>query len=105
MPLQANLLAKMIDTVQIAPRTSVDADRVESFGAAEDVKARVEASPVMIQDSRGRQSVASATIYIPAEPVVLETAKITLPDGRSPQILRVDRLSDRTGPHHQVIYV
>lgn len=105
MPLEPELLALMIDTVGIKARTGVDADRTESFGGAASVSARVEYGPKMVVDSVGRQSVASARIYIPADPVVEETAQIILPNGRSTSILRIDRVSDDIGPHHQEIYV
>ena len=94
MALEPELLALMIDTVLIKARTTVDGDRTESFGAGVSVAARVEYSPRMVVDSNGRQSIASAVVYIPAEPVVDETAQVVLPNGRATSILRVDRMSD-----------
>ena len=82
---------RLTETVQIAPRTGVDADRIESFGDDAAVLAYIDRSPKMIRDASGREVVRNALVVIDETPVVETTAQLTMPDGTKPKILRVDR--------------
>jgi hypothetical protein len=79
------------ETVQIAARSGVDADRVESFGADVPVAAYIERAPQMTRDASGREVLRSAVVIIDETPVVQPTARITMPDGKRPRILHVER--------------
>jgi hypothetical protein len=105
MGLAAAQRALMIDTVQLAPRTSTSADREKAYGADVAVPARVEYGPRQIQDAQGRVVVSSVRVFIPADEVTASvTDRLTLPGGAQPVLLRVDRSPDALGAHHQVLY-
>jgi len=95
----------LTDTVGISARASTDTDREETFATAISYPAWVEPGPKMFRDAQGREAIASAVVYVGPTPTVLETAKITLPDGRTRRIQAVQRPRDKQGIHHQEIYV
>lgn len=95
----------MPETVTRKPESSKDFYAQGSFGAAVEVQCRVEASPMMVRAVDGREVVSHVRVYT-AGPVGFElTDEITLPDGSKPPILRIDKVDDETGPHHEVVYV
>jgi len=92
---------RLNETVKIAARTGVDADRIESYGSDVRVSAYIERSPKMIRDASGREVVRSALVIIDATPIVQPTARVTMPDGTTPPILLVDRYVSLI-PHQEI---
>lgn len=92
---------RLTETVKIAPRTSVNADRIEAFGSDVSVKAYIERSPKMIRDASGREVVRNALVIVDITPTVEPTARLTMPDGTKPKILRVDRYNQLI-PHTEI---
>lgn len=95
---------RLTETVQIAARTgNANADRIESFGSNVAVPAYIERSPKMTRDASGREVVRNALVIIDITPTVEPTARLTMPDGTTPKILRVDRYTQLI--EHQEITV
>jgi hypothetical protein len=55
---------RILENVLIAPRTTTNADRVESFGADVSVPAYIERGPRMFRDASGRQVISDALVII-----------------------------------------
>jgi hypothetical protein len=77
-------------TVTIAQFTSFDKYGEPSFGSGVSTACYIEMSPKLIRDSKGQQVVSSARAYIVGDVTVTPLDKVTLPDGTSPPILKVD---------------
>ncbi len=101
--MDAPLLDLLTDTVTIAPWASQNAAGEAAYGSPVSYAARVEYDMAKVQlvgvlDGRvGQALVAKATIYLDGQPAIDLRDKITLPDGRRPQILRVVSYSDLAG--------
>jgi hypothetical protein len=91
----------LLEVVQFAPRTTTDADRVQSYGAPVSVNAYIERFPRMTRDAAGREVLVHATVIIDITPTVEPTAQVTMPDGSHPLILNVARYAQLI-PHQEV---
>jgi hypothetical protein len=93
--------AYLLENVLIAPRTTTNVDRTESFGADVSVPAYIERGPRMIRDASRRLVLADALVIIDIDPIVEPTARLTMPDGRKPLILHVARYGQLI-PHQEI---
>lgn len=101
--MDAGLLSLLTDTVTIAPWASQNAAGEATHGAAVNYAARIEfdlrkVQLVGILDGRiGQAAVAKAIVYLNGKPSIDLRDKLTLPDGRTPQILAVIAYNDIDG--------
>lgn len=99
------LIKMMPQTVTVEPRTGVDAYSKPTYSAAASWPAYVDFKPKKIRKLDGEEVVSSAQIYVGGVSGATVNSRITLPDGRQPVILMVNKLSDAQGDYAEVIYV
>lgn len=77
-----------------------------SAGPATTLRARVVYTPRQIVSATGAQVVSSGQAWVSGTvPTSITPSSIVkLPDGSTPQILRVDTFHDEDGQHHQTVY-
>lgn len=88
--LKGSAVEWMQDSITIEPFSSQDAYGKPTYGAAITVDALVQSYGKMIRLANGEETVASTKIMIAPGPVFNTKARLTLPDGSHPQILRID---------------
>lgn len=69
------------------------------------VECRWVESPVQIRDANGNTVEARGMLWLASTGTITPEHRITLPDGTSPPILRVDRLFDENGVSHHKCWV
>jgi len=102
MALEPDFLTMTNDTVTIAQPSTYSKYGAPTFSAASSATpARLELRSRMIVDSDGVERVSSGTIFVLSTTARCGVqSKITLSDGSSPEILRVDTMNDEEGQHH-----
>lgn len=66
----------------------------------------VEPGTRLTLNAQGMQEVVTATVYVLSSSATIGMQdRITLPDGRTPKILRVDTLNDEQGQHHLEVLI
>lgn len=101
----------LTQTVIITPWSSVNEYGDVTYGSATTYPARVVNKLEKVVDFAGRESLSNSVVWVGPEttgdtlPDVTADAKITLPDGSTPGILRVEEYPDETGSHHVKIYL
>ena len=107
MALEKQFLDCSTDQIMVAPPTTMS-----SYGALgfSDVKqfftAYEEPGTRLVQTAQGVQEIATSTLYVMSSSASIAIdARITLPDGRVPKIIRVDKINDEQGQHHLEILV
>jgi hypothetical protein len=90
--------------VTIAARTGFT-NGIPTYGAAVSVAARVEPHSRMILSLDGSLHESVARIFLPTGTTVLSDAKMTLPDGETPEVLEVKHIFARTVEHHVEVIV
>ena len=86
-------------TVTITARSGFT-NGIPTYGTAVSVSARVEPMQKMVLGRDGAMHESHARVFLPAGTVVLDDAKITLPDTSAPDILEVKHCYGRTSEHH-----
>ena len=102
------LTALMQQTISVAKFKRLDqyGDAVYDLDNPQSVQCRVSYRPQMIRDGDGREVVSSAQVWTSGNTGITVQDKVTLPDGSSPILLRVDSPPDETGQiYHQKLYV
>ena len=92
------------DRATILPFASMDAYGKPTYGDAIEVACRIQSYNKMIRDTTGQERVASTKITLMPRYDYNEKAKLILPDGSSPVILRIDGLIPSEPTIVQVIY-
>lgn len=102
MALEPDFLTMTNDTVTVAAPSTYDKYGAPTFASASSaIPARLELSSRIIVDSDGVERVSSGTIFVLSTSVTIGPQhKITLSDGRTPEVMRVDVLNDEEGQHH-----
>jgi len=103
-------LDMMPHTVTVAPVTSRDKFGTRTYGAAVSYPARVVEEQRRITTLDGVEGMSSHTVWIAPHtssgiPNLGPESLITLPDGSTPPILRVEVYPDEEGDHHWKIYL
>lgn len=105
MSLDSPLAELMVDTVTIASVSTTDAYGKRTWATATSIpNCRVQSGDHKIVDVAGQEKVAMGRVYVPNAPTVSLNSRLTLPDGTSPPILGIDRVTDERGSHHTVIH-
>jgi hypothetical protein len=104
MTIESDFLELMTQTVTIAPLTGHNDFAEPAYGTAVSHRARVVGKIRRVLNAEGREVISSQQVYIYGAPDISTQAQITMPDGTTPQILRVERYPDENGDHHEVVY-
>lgn len=100
-------LEMMPDTIIFNASTAMDKYGKKTFGGSNvSVRGRVQYETDLIKDDYGQDIVAMGKVYLYGNySTITLTHKMTLPNGTSPVIVKVDNKSD-TGAtaHHTVVY-
>ena len=107
MALEADFLTMTNKTVTIAQPSTYSKYGAPTFGAASTaIPARLEIAHRVVVDIDGVERVSSGTLFIlSTTATVTPGTKITLPDGSTPEILRVDVHEDEEGQHHLEVFL
>ena len=84
-------------TVTITPYSSMTSEGDRSYGAAVSYPARIENVTKLIRNQSGEQVVSTAQVFMQPSAVVTYYDRITLPDGTTPVILRINYQPDLDG--------
>lgn len=102
-----SFLEMMPDTIIFNATTATDKYGKKTFGGGNiSVRARVIDDVVLVKNEEGQDvvSVGRAILYGDYSSLTLGH-KLTLPDGRSPVIVKIDSPHDTSAtPHHTVVY-
>ena len=95
----------LVHTVRIAPYSGVNAYGESSHGTERTAKARIQENIKKVSTDSGSEVVSTVQVYLDAADAISVLDKLTLPDGRTPPIIRVAPYTDLLGNlHHQVVY-
>lgn len=106
MALEKDFLLMTNDTVTVIPPSTADVygTTVGSTSNGVVLPAHIDMTPHQVFNSQGVQEVASGTIYVLSSSADIGLKHIVeLPDGRKPELLRVEPLRDEEGLHHTEI--
>ena len=85
------------EVIQHAPATGVDGYGQRIYGPQVSRRARIDYATKLIRNAQGQEVVSGAQTYLATTDPISVLDRITLPDGTSPLLLRVDRLADYQG--------
>lgn len=103
-----DLLDFLNETVTIEPMLSRDGYGLATYGIGVDYPCRIDSATRQTVNVNGVDRSQIAVIFIPGNPVITPSDRITLPatfDPQQPPMLKVDALQDESGPHHMEIVV
>ncbi len=100
----------MPHTVTIATVASRDEYNKRTYSTAVTYTARVLERMTRVVDREGRETIATHVVWIAPHadsgaPALEPDAEITLPDGSTPPIIRVESIPDEDGDHHVKVYL
>lgn len=64
----------------------------------------IQEQPTEVLTAFGRNTIASHTVYVASTARIDITAKIVMPDGSEPHLIRSDVMYDEEGIHHVVLF-
>ena len=94
----------MPETVTHAELASRDAYGARNYGTPASYSVRVSYKPTLIRTTDGSEVVAKGFIWFQGTPNIDPEDQVTLPDGSTPPILAVERVSDQSGLHHTKLF-
>jgi hypothetical protein len=103
----ANFLEMMPDTITFNATTATDKYGKKTFGGANvSVRCRLIDDIVLIKNAEGQDIVAVGRAILAGNYSTLTLGhKLTLPDGRTPVIVKIDSKNDTSATtHHTVVY-
>lgn len=92
-------------SITVEPFASVDQYGAYTYGAPVVYRARVQGKNQVITNMMGEEAVSTIQVYLNG--TVTPQDRVTLPAPfvpTQPNILAIQRVSDESGQHHQVIY-
>jgi hypothetical protein len=104
--LEPCFLQMTTQTVKVESLSTASAYGAPTFAAASSWPAYIEPGTRLVLNAQGMQEVVSATVYVLSSSATIGMQdRITLHDGRTPKILRVDTLNDEQGQHHLEVLI
>lgn len=105
----ANFLEMMPDTVVFTPTATTDKYGKKTFGASNtnvSVRCRLIDDTVLMKNAEGQDIVATGRAILAGNYDSLTLGhRLTLPDGRTPVIMKIDSKNDTSATtHHTVVY-
>ena len=104
MTIENDFLELMTQTCTIEPFGAYNEYAEPSFGTAVSYTCRTVHKTNLIRTDAGKEITSIAQTWIFGAPGISPKDRITLPDGTTPQILRVDRFPDENGNHHDKVW-
>lgn len=100
----------MSATVTIETVSSIDEYGARTFNSAITYDARVVEKLQAVVNFEGHEQVSTHIVYIAPHassgiPTIESDSRITLPDGSTPPILRVEVYPDESGDHHFQVFI
>ena len=107
MALEADFLAMSTQTVNVYALSTMDACGAPSYSTSPSTFSIYrEPGTRVVVNAQGVEEVASEVLYVLSSSATIgPQAKLSLSDGRTPKIIRVDILNDEEGQHHLEVYV
>lgn len=103
MSFESAFLTMMPSTVQIAAVSSRNDYGEPTYGSNTAYRARIVDKPSFVRVSDTESIEVRTVVWLNSTAVILPTARITFPDGTTPQIVAVERYPDEDGSHHTKI--
>jgi hypothetical protein len=105
--LEPAFLQMTTQTVKVESLSTASAYGAPSYAAAASSwPAVIEPGTRLTLNTQGLQEVATATVYVLSSSATIGMQdRITLHDGRTPKLLRVDTLNDEEGQHHLEVMI
>ena len=103
MSLDAELKELYPDIVYVEPKTGINVNNEETYGAKKEYQARVSGSHKQVRDTTGELRLSTVQVHLYAKDVIGPDDRVTLPDDWTPQqprILEVQMVPDEDGLHH-----
>lgn len=66
---------------------------------------RIEIGDELIRDAVGKETPVMGRVYILGNASITIGDRLTLPGGKTPTVVRVDKVNDESGIHHTKIYL
>jgi hypothetical protein len=95
--MDSELLALLKETVTRHPYSSTNNDNEYAYGASQSVTCRIEYTPKRILNDVGDEIVSVAQVYVNGTQTLDHRDKIVLPDGATPEIIKIVSLPDENG--------
>lgn len=98
------LLELMTQTVRVRSRSTVDEYGRPTYATATEHRAHVSEKSRLIKTDHGEEVMSSGQVWI-ADPLTMSTEdQVELPDGRTPEVVRVEVYNDENGPNWTKVY-
>ena len=92
-------------TITLEPLSTIGLYGEPTYGTAASYSALVIYEQRLIAGPDNREVSSNTTVYIPSSSAsAAESHRLTLPDGSTPRIIRVDRWADGKGQHSITLY-
>lgn len=101
MGLAQEFLDLMPLTIQVQHQSSINAYNEATYTAPVEYQARLEPTYRLLRSPDGTEQIVSARLIVDAQGELVETDKVTLPDGKTPLVVSVTTHWDENGIHHQ----
>lgn len=105
--IDAQFLEMMPDTINFAATSSKDKYGKKTFGSNTGIRGRIVDEIQLIKNDQGQDVVTKGRVYLYGDHDEITLGhSMTLPDGTSPVIIRVDNVSGISGEgiHHTVVH-
>ena len=103
----ANFLEMMPDTITFNATTATDKYGKKTFGGSNiSVRCRIVDDVILVKNAEGQDIVSAGRAYLAGDYSSLTLGhKITLPDGKTPVIVKIDSKNDTSSTtHHTVVH-
>ena len=87
----------MPDTATWYPLSARDRFGQTTYGTGTEYSTRLVRRNRLVRDTQGDQVVSSAQLWLAGAPAIAPDDRVTLSDGKSPDILSVERFQDESG--------
>ena len=106
MSLEREYLDLMPSTVLVSTSTAYTAYGSPAWSTVtRRYRARITFSASETRDSNGNRVTANSVLWMASTGTIRPTDRVTLPDGSTPPIIRVERVTDEIGVHHTKVYL
>jgi hypothetical protein len=85
------------EVISWAPISGIDAYGQRLYTLPVPLRARLDHATKLVRDANGEQVISSTQVYLATHEPIGVLDQITLPDGTTPLLLRVDKLADHQG--------
>jgi len=101
MGLPQEFLDLMPLTIQVSHLASVNSYNEATYSSPVEYRARLEPTRRFLRGPEGTEQLVSARLIVDAQGELVESDRVTLPDGTQPLVVSVTTEYDENGIHHQ----